>query len=123
MGQAKNRGTYEERVQQAKSSIEEKALQAIREAKVQESDKISPNGKVVNGKFVYTREGLPGHQQMDEDFIKDMGDQMLKSYQDPNSMLSKMTAEMRAKGIHCMKDDLDNGADIYELCRRSVGWR
>ena len=112
MGQAKQRGSYAERVQQA-----------IREAKVQESDKISPNGKVVNGKFVYAREGVPGHQQMDEDFIKDMGDKMLKHYQDPNSLISKMTAEMRAKGIHCMKDDLDNGADIYELCRRSVGWR
>ena len=108
MGQAKNRGTYEERVQQAKSSVK---------------DKISPNGKVVNGKFVYAREGVPGHQHMDEDFIKDMGDKMLKDYQDPNSMISKYTAEMRARGLHCMKDDLDNGADIYELCRRSIGWR
>jgi len=109
MGQAKQRGTFEERV-----------LQAIRKARVGKKLKTSPNGKVVNGKFVYNKGRLFGHQQLDEVSIKDMGDSMLKAYDDPKSMLNKITAEMRAKGIHCMKDDLDNGADIYELCRQSV---
>ena len=109
MGQAKRRGTYEERV-----------LQAIRKSKTTEKEKTSPNGKVVNGKFVHTKRQMAGHQQLDEATIKAMGDSMLKSFKDPNSLLSKMSAEMRAKGMHCMKDDLDNGADIYELCRQSV---
>ena len=108
MGQAKKRGTFEERV-----------LQAIRKAKVEKNDKTSRNGKVVDGKFVHTKR-VPESLQLDEAAIKDIGDSMLESYKDPNSLLSKMTAEMRAKGIHCMKDDLDNGADIYELIRQGV---
>ena len=81
----------------------------------------SINGKLVNNKFLHTKRTAPsGYQSLNNDFIRKMGEDMLKDYADPNSMLSKMTAEMRAVGVHCMKDDIDAGADIFELCRQSV---
>lgn len=81
----------------------------------------SINGKLVNNKFLHTKRTAPaGYQGIDEDIIQQMGKSMLEDYSDPNSMLSIMTAQMRAAGVPCMKDDLDRGADIFELCRQSV---
>ena len=81
----------------------------------------SITGKLVNNKFLHTKRTAPvGYQGIGEDRIQQMGKAMIREYADPESRLSKMTAQLRAAGHPCMKDDLDRGADIFELCRQSV---
>jgi len=81
----------------------------------------SINGKLVKGKFQHTIRNAPaGYSAAPDAFVQQMAQSLLKQYADPNSSINKMTAELRAKGVPCMKDDLDRGADIYELCRNSV---
>lgn len=81
----------------------------------------SINGKVVNGKFVHTRRNPPaGYRRLSEDQVQDLGSRMLNNYKNPFSTVNKMTAQLRANKVHCMKDDLDHGADIYELARNSM---
>lgn len=42
-------------------------------------------------------------------------------YKDPNSFVSKYTAQCRANGIPCLKDDLDSGKlTIEESLRASI---
>ena len=81
----------------------------------------SINGKVVNGKFVHTKRNPPaGHRRLTEAQIQEFGSKMLNDYKNPFSKLNQLTAQHRAAKVHCMKDDLDHGADIYELTRNSV---
>ena len=47
--------------------------------------------------------------------VKHMEDQ----YKDSNSEISKYTAMCRAKGLHCLKDDLDSGKLTIEQSLRS----
>lgn len=81
----------------------------------------SVTGKVVNGKFVHTKLTPPkGYRRMPEGQIKELGSKMLEDYKNPFSKLSQLTAQLRAAKVHCMKDDLDHGADIYEICRNTI---
>jgi hypothetical protein len=81
----------------------------------------SQNGKVVNGKFVHTKRTPPkGYRALPDQVMREMADKMINDYKNPFSKLSQMTAQLRAAGVLCMKDDLDHGADIYEICRNSM---
>jgi hypothetical protein len=81
----------------------------------------SQNGKVVNGKFVHTKRTPPkGYRALPDQVIREMADKMINDYKNPFSQLNQMTAQIRAIGVLCMKDDLDHGADIYEICRNSM---
>lgn len=81
----------------------------------------SINGKVVNGKFIHTKRKAPaGYKCPPEAILRRMAQDMMNEFNNPFSKMNQMTAQLRAAGVHCMKDDLDNGADIYELARNSV---
>jgi len=82
---------------------------------------VSVNGKVVNGKFIHAKRTPPkGYRALPDQVMREMADEMINDYKNPFSKLSQMTAQVRAAGVLCMKDDLDHGADIYEICRNSM---
>ena len=81
----------------------------------------SINGKVIDGKFVHTKRTPPkGYKSMSEKDLEVFCDDMLKNYKNPFSPVNQLTAHLRHLGEHCLKDDLDQGADIKEIFRNSV---